>query len=323
MKINQFIRKVNEYSNEGIPFIFIIDFELNKPRVLTLEEAKKKRVFFDLKGHTNFEYYKSNLDIENFDLEPISKKKYFKAFEITVQNINLGNSYLLNLTFPTKIKTKKTLVEIFNIAKAQYKLLYKKKFLVFSPECFIRIKNDFIYSYPMKGTIDAAIPNAESEILNNKKEIYEHNTIVDLIRNDISMVSTNVNVTKFRYINKIKTNKKELLQVSSEIKGKLPNNWRSTLGDILIKLLPAGSISGAPKQKTVEIIKEAEKHKRGYYTGIYGIFDGKNLDSAVNIRFLEKNKNGLFYHSGGGITAKSDKEVEYNELIDKVYVPTT
>lgn len=323
MAIKQFKRIVNDLAIKGIPFIFIIDFEMKKPRVLTLQEAKEKNIFFDLKNHNNYDYYDSKININKFDLKPISKHKYYKAFEKAIKHINLGNSYLLNLTFPTKINTKKSLKDIFNIAKAKYKLLYKDKFLVFSPECFIRIKDEFIFSYPMKGTIDAAIPDAENKILNNKKEIYEHNTIVDLIRNDISMVSTDVKVTKFRYINKIKTNKKELLQVSSEIKGRLPENWKSQLGDIIIKLLPAGSISGAPKQKTIEIIRKAEKHNRGYYTGIFGIFDGKNLDSAVNIRYLEKTKYGLFYHSGGGITAKSNNEVEYNELIDKVYVPTT
>ena len=323
MTIKQFKRIVNDHAIKGIPFIFIMDFEMKRPRVFTLQEAKEKNIYFDLKNHSNFDYYKSKININKFDLKPISKNKYFKAFEKAIKHINLGNSYLLNLTFPTKINTQKSLKDIFNIAKAKYKLLYKDKFLIFSPECFIRIKDEFIFSYPMKGTIDAAIPDAERKILNNKKEIYEHNTIVDLIRNDISMVSTDVKVIKFRYINKIKTNKKELLQVSSEIKGRLPENWKSQLGDIIIKLLPAGSISGAPKQKTIEIIRKAEKHNRGYYTGIFGIFDGKNLDSAVNIRFLEMNKDGLFYHSGGGITAKSDKEVEYNELIDKVYVPTT
>jgi len=86
-------------------------------------------------------------------------------------------------------------------------------------------------------------------------------------------------------------------------------------------LLPAGSITGAPKKKTVEIIKEVENYARGYYTGVFGCFDGQNLDCAVMIRYLEKIGAQIFYKSGGGITTYSDVKSEYRELIDKVYVP--
>ncbi|MGL4293035.1 MAG: chorismate-binding protein, partial [Bacteroidales bacterium] len=84
----------------------------------------------------------------------------------------------------------------------------------------------------------------------------------------------------------------------------------------------AGSICGAPKKSTCEIIKRAEGISRGYYTGIAGIFDGENLDSGVLIRFIEQDEKGEFhFRSGGGITAKSDAQSEYDELIQKIYVP--
>jgi len=86
-------------------------------------------------------------------------------------------------------------------------------------------------------------------------------------------------------------------------------------------LLPAGSVTGAPKKKTVEIIRETENYDRGYYTGICGYFDGSRLDSGVMIRFIEKNENGTIFKSGGGLTVYSDPEREYREMIDKVYVP--
>ncbi len=131
----------------------------------------------------------------------------------------------------------------------------------------------------------------------------------------------NIEITKYRYIDKIKTNKNEILQTSSEIKGKLPNDWKENFGESLIKLLPAGSISGAPKKKTVEIIKNVELCERGYYTGIFGIFDGENLDSAVSIRYIEQQNNKMFFRSGGGITSQSNIDDEYNELIQKIYIP--
>jgi para-aminobenzoate synthetase component 1 len=112
------------------------------------------------------------------------------------------------------------------------------------------------------------------------------------------------------------------LQVSSQISGDLDYDYFSGLGDIFEKLLPAGSISGAPKKKTVEIIRKAETYDRGYYTGICGYYDGKNLDSGVMIRFIEDINGEFYYKSGGGITVNSNIWDEYNEMIDKVYVPT-
>jgi len=93
------------------------------------------------------------------------------------------------------------------------------------------------------------------------------------------------------------------------------------LGNILARLLPAGSVSGAPKSRTLEIIRQTEGDKRGYYTGVFGIFDGESLDSGVMIRFIEKQGSKYFYRSGGGITTQSSSESEYQEAIDKVYVP--
>jgi para-aminobenzoate synthetase component 1 len=173
----------------------------------------------------------------------------------------------------------------------------------------------------MKGTISAEIIDAEKKILADKKELAEHTTIVDLIRNDLSIVAQKVWVERFRYIEKIKTHNTDLLQVSSEIRGQLANNWHENIGNIIRKLLPAGSICGAPKPATLKIIEKAENYDRGNYTGIFGIFDGENLDSGVMIRFIEKTPNGMVFKSGGGITAKSLAKFEYQEMIEKVYIP--
>jgi len=157
--------------------------------------------------------------------------------------------------------------------------------------------------------------------LANEKEMAEHVMIVDLLRNDLSIVAKNVEVKKFRYIQKINAGEKELLQVSSHICGELSKNWRDHLGDILKALLPAGSISGAPKKSTLDIIDEVEKYERGFFSGIFGIFDGKSFDSGVMIRFVEKNADAYIYKSGGGITLDSDAYLEYQEMQDKIYLP--
>lgn len=173
----------------------------------------------------------------------------------------------------------------------------------------------------MKGTIDASIPDAAQLLINDPKEAAEHATIVDLIRNDLSMVANQVSVSRYRYIDTLRTNLGSILQTSSEIQGTLPDDYHAHLGDIIFKLLPAGSITGAPKKKTMQIIQEAETYDRGFYTGIMGYFDGENLDSAVMIRFVEQEGEKMYFKSGGGITCQSDVESEYNEMKQKVYVP--
>ena len=187
---------------------------------------------------------------------------------------------------------------------------------------FVRIVGREISCYPMKGTIDATLPDAAATILSDYKETAEHYTITDLIRNDLSRVSHHVEVRRFRYIDELVTSRGHLLQVSSEIVGQLDPDWRAHLGSILSELLPAGSISGAPKEATVRAIAAAEGEPRGFYTGICGYFDGETLDSGVMIRFIEQGADGaLRYRSGGGITINSQCAEEYREVCQKVYLP--
>ena len=226
-------------------------------------------------------------------------------------------------------------------------------FVCFSPETFVRIKGGRIYSYPMKGTLDASLPNAEKQLMEDRKEAAEHATIVDLIRNDLSRVAENVRVDKYRYVDVLHTNKGDILQTSSEISGRLPEDYPHHLGEILDAQLPAGSITGAPKDKTMQIIQEAEGYDRGFYTGIMGIYDQGELNSAVMIRFIEEETSPvdfetdgeknfkasegkgdeasegkrdeasrkLYFKAGGGITSKSDCRREYEEVIQKIYLP--
>lgn len=117
----------------------------------------------------------------------------------------------------------------------------------------------------MKGTIDAKVPNAEDRILGDIKEMAEHTMVVDLLRNDLGIVSNKVKVEKFRYIDKINAGNKKLLQISSKISGHLDDNWHEKIGDILTSLLPAGSIMGTPKRKTIEILNDVEAYDRFLY----------------------------------------------------------
>jgi para-aminobenzoate synthetase component 1 len=321
VSISEFAATLNEYGAQRVPFLFFVDFEMERPRVFKLNEIDERRIRFNINGNTNFEATPVCTDDLAFSKEPQSYQEYKKKFDKVWSHLLYGDSYLTNLTIKTRVSTNKSLQDLFLISEARYKLWFDDEFVVFSPETFVRIFNNYIYSYPMKGTIDADIPDAEKKILSDVKEKAEHVTIVDLIRNDLSSVSNDVSVTRFRYVERISTLQKNLLQVSSEIRGTLTGDPFSRLGDILLKLLPAGSVSGAPKAKTLSIIRSAEGEPRGYYTGVLGLFDGKSFDSGVMIRFLEREGEILYYRSGGGITAQSTAQQEYQEAIDKVYVP--
>lgn len=314
--------RINRCGKTGTPFLFGINFEMSEG-FLIKNPLETPEILFAIGNLTNLK----KIPLPALDSKPelnilqADYPGYEKKFQIIHEGLMHGNSFLTNLTEKTPIRTSLSLEQIFIHSQARYKLLIPGKLVCFSPECFVRIADGKIYSYPMKGTIDATLPEAERQLLSNLKEQCEHNTIVDLIRNDLSTVATQVKVERFRYIEKIKTFQGEILQTSSEISGQLSGNYLSHLGDILFKLLPAGSISGAPKPATVALIQKAEKHPRGFYTGIFGYFDGRKLDSAVMIRYIEKEGDTYYFRSGGGITARSDSQEEYREILQKIYLP--
>ena len=314
------IRLMNELGSRREPFLFVVDFEMNEPMILTLQQAEDIGLSYDINHYTNCRASERPQKELTFKKRPVPFDEYRQAFEKVIEQLHQGNSYLVNLTFPTKIDISLTLEEILWSAQAKYKLLLRDSFVVFSPEAFVQIRDGIISSFPMKGTIDAGLDDAEEKILNDSKEIAEHSTVVDLIRNDLSSVAKQVRVEQFRYIDHVRTNVKHLLQVSSKITGRLPPDYHRHIGMILFTLLPAGSVTGAPKKKTVEIIRAIESSRRGYYTGVAGYFDGENLDSGVMIRYIEQTRDGLVFKSGGGITVFSNDKKEYEEMVDKVYI---
>ncbi|MCD6259235.1 MAG: aminodeoxychorismate synthase component I [Helicobacteraceae bacterium] len=307
---------INTLGKKKIPFLFVSDFKLENVHVIPLDELETWDVEYSI--DENYTYTKHHHTLQK---EPLNFERYQKKMVQVIEKIKSGETYLLNLTQATKVTPSASLQEIFKDVNAPYKLRYKDQFLCFSPEKFIQIKNNKIHTFPMKGTIDAALPNAAETILSNEKEMAEHIMVVDLLRNDLSMVASDVRVQRFRYIDTIEAGAKKLLQVSSHISGDLGESWQERLGSILHTLLPAGSISGTPKKSTLEIIDAIEGYERGYFSGVFGVFDGESFDSGVMIRFLEKTQEGYVYKSGGGITLESDALSEYQELLDKVYLP--
>lgn len=250
MTTTDFINTMREFLEKGISFFFLIDFEKQKPVVLPINQATENNIYFEVENLKNHDFLPDNpTKTILFKSYPPDFEIYRKSFEIVQKNISHGNTYLVNLTFPTRIETNYSLKDIFRNVKAKYKLLFKDEFILFSPEPFIKIKDNKIYTYPMKGTIDATIPNAASIILNNKKELYEHYTVVDLLRNDLAMIAEKIEVKHFRYLEKISTHKGEILQVSSEIQGNLPENWKKLFRKNSGKCYQLGLLAELPNKR--------------------------------------------------------------------------
>ncbi|MCT7527967.1 aminodeoxychorismate synthase component I [Aliarcobacter cryaerophilus] len=309
---------LNKFGSLKEPFLFLISYDLKKTYIEKLQNLSQN-IKFEIDS-------KNKKNIKDYSLKkyPISFDEYKKKFDLIQDEIKNGNSYLLNLTAQTKIDTNLNLDDIYEASSSLLKLRVKLDdldFVCFSPEKFIDIKDNKIYTYPMKGTIDSNLTDAKNILLNSKKELAEHTMVVDLLRNDLGKVANNIKVEEFRTFSKIVTKDRELFQTSSIISGDLQNNWQKKIGDILSNILPAGSITGTPKKSTIEILKNIENYDRGFYSGIFGIFDGINLQSFVLIRFIENINNELFYKSGGGITSDSIAKEEYEELLNKVYLP--
>ena len=314
-------RELDELSEKKVPFFFMIDFLMENILIFNDEDLKSGKVLVDFPSFKNVELQNTKNEAILWKSYPKSKENYQKGFEIVQNHLKRGDSYLVNYTCETPIETNLSLEDIFHQSKAKYKVLLPNQFTFFSPETFVEIKNQEIFTHPMKGTIDASVPNAVEELKNSVKEKAEHYTVVDLLRNDLSMVADYVMLNEFQRIDYLRTSNKNLYAMSSGISGKVKPGFQNKIGSLMKALLPAGSILGAPKPKTLDIVLEAETYDRGFYTGVAGYFDGENLDSCVMIRFVEKKGENLTFKSGGGITHLSKLADEYQEMKNKIYVP--
>jgi para-aminobenzoate synthetase component 1 len=318
MSFEQVCSAMDEMGKRNNPFLFFVDYKAELGWIGAPSEAHALGIKYEI--GSNKIAAKSEI-IPIFNKTPISEASYFDKFNQVQKAIQRGDSFLINLTAPTQIETNLNIEEIYAIAQARYKLLVPEFFTVFSPECFIQIEENKIKSFPMKGTLAVVNHSSPDNLINDVKEQAEHATIVDLIRNDLSQVAFPIQVEKYKFIDQVKTHEGDLWQMSSLISGELLTEFKGHFGKILNQLLPAGSISGAPKSSTLRIIDEVENYPRGFYTGIMGLFDGHLFDSGVMIRYIETTKNEMIYKSGGGITVFSDAKKEYQELIQKVYLP--
>ena len=188
-----------------------------------------------------------------------------------------------------------------------------------SPETLVKCENGILHTFPLAGTRrrgkDEAEDKAlEEELLRDEKELSEHNMLVDLGRNDLGKISKfgSVKVEKYMAIQRFS----HVMHIGSTVCGELREDCHPL--DAIDAVLPAGTLSGAPKIKACEIINKLEYNKRGIYGGAIGYIDFTgNLDTCIAIRIAYKKNNKVFVRSGAGIVADSDPEKEFEECVNK------
>ena len=254
----QWIDKMNRLTAENVPYLFVLDFELKNPLVKALHNIKPGNILYAFNDLSNANAGNPQPEPVQIQATPPSAELFNEKFIQVQREIHAGNTYLLNLCFETPVKLGSDLESIFYQSYAPYKLWMKNQFVVFSPESFIKIHDGMVSTFPMKGTLEKTGDDSEGKLLSDKKESAEHATIADLLRNDLGRVADKIRVKRYRYIDEIKTPGKIILQVSSEITGMIKPEFTGRPGNLFNEILPAGSVTGAPKEKTVAIIKDTE-----------------------------------------------------------------
>lgn len=194
-----------------------------------------------------------------------------------------------------------------------------------SPETLVKLENGILHTFPLAGTrprgkTDEEDKILEAELLSDKKELAEHDMLVDLGRNDLGKISKfgSVQVEKLHSIERFS----HVMHIGSTIRGEIADG-RDAL-DAIEAVLPAGTLSGAPKIRACQLIAELENNKRGIYGGAIGYIDFTgNMDTCIAIRIVYKKNGKVFVRSGAGIVADSDPEKEFQECLHKARASLT
>ena len=305
----------------------VFDYFENKSYWVQVEILpKEKRMIGFLKFLEKYTREINHLEIS--DLEPmVAKESFVKDVQAIQSFIKEGDVYQVNLAHSFEAKYRGSLLPICQSLRHHNKCPYSAyinfeslKILSVSPERFVKMDNHFIQSRPIKGTVARGNSPVEdirqkNKLLESEKDQAELLMITDLMRHDLGSICELKSVT-VPSLYDLETYD-EVFHLVATIEGELKKDISHAMA--LKAIFPAGSITGAPKKRAVEIIEEVEKKARGLYTGSIGYlgFNHKS-DFNVAIRTLFADENRLYCHAGAGITAKSDPESEWQETLDKV-----
>ena len=307
---NIFFPKVNFKSiDSNVPLIWF-----GKPRII-------KRIH-----RTDLINLKTKKSVLNKIIDVPDIKYYNQIIAKIKDYLKSGDVYQINYTQPISLELigkefdlYLLLLKTANPSYSAYLNLNSKAYLSMSPENFFTKINNKISSYPIKGTrmrsnVESEDINLKIELMNSEKDKAEHLMIVDLIRNDLGKICKygSIKVNDLFHVKSFNT----VHHMVSDIHGTLKDNINET--NIFEALFPGGSITGAPKQRAIEIIDEIENYSRGIYTGAMGIISN-NGDMIFNIaiRTLTLENQKATYPVGGGVVWDSTAKGEREEAIQK------
>lgn len=256
----------------------------------------------------------------------ITKETFIEKVEKAKEYIANGDIFQVVLSQSFRTKFTSNLFDMYRVLRtinpSPYMYLMQFDDLQLagaSPEALVKVKDRVVTTMPIAGTHPRGKTEEEdrrldNELLNNPKELAEHNMLVDLARNDIGKISEidTVEVTEYKILRRFS----HVTHITSKVRGKLKEGLSSI--DAIWAILPAGTLSGAPKVRAMEIIEELEEERRGIYGGAIGYigYDG-NLDTCIAIRTIVKKDGVAYVQAGGGIVLDSNPELEYQESINK------
>ncbi len=260
-------------------------------------------------------------------VEPLfSKTQYCKMVEKAKKYIYDGDIFQVVLSNRLEAKAIGSLFDVYRVLRTEnpspYMFYFSSSDIELagaSPETLVRLEDGVLHTYPLAGTRPRGADEKsdkmlEEELLSDEKELAEHNMLVDLGRNDLGKISKfgSVGVDEYLAIQRFS----KVMHIGSSVRGEIADGYGAL--DAVDAVLPAGTLSGAPKIRACEIINELEKNKRGIYGGAVGYISlSGNLDVCIAIRLAFMKNGKLFIRSGAGIVADSVPEKEYQECINK------
>jgi len=256
----------------------------------------------------------------------VSKEEYCKMVEKTKEYIKNGDIFQAVISRRFETEYNDSLFNAYRVLRTTNPSPYMVfmqyddlQLISTSPETLVRLQNGILSTFPIAGTRPRGRTREEDillerELLEDEKELAEHNMLVDLARNDLGKISkySSVHVVNYKIVQRYS----KVMHITSEVEGHI-SEGKDAL-DAIEALLPAGTLSGAPKIRACEIIEELEKEPRGIYGGAIGYIDFTgNMDVCIAIRMAVKKKGKVYVQAGGGIVADSIPEKEYEESENK------
>lgn len=256
----------------------------------------------------------------------VSKEEYCKKIEKTKEYIVDGDIFQAVISRRFECEYKDSLINAYRVLRttnpSPYMVFMKTddvELMSTSPETLVKLVDGTVTTFPIAGSRPRGITykedlELEEGLMKDEKELSEHNMLVDLGRNDIGKISEIGSVEVTKYMEVLKYSK--IMHICSEVQGKLKSEYDAY--SCVNSILPAGTLSGAPKIRACEIIEEIENLPRGIYGGALGYIDFTgNLDTCIAIRMAVKKNDRVYIQAGGGIVADSVPENEYLESENK------